>query len=333
MNVPRFIYFLSAALIGLSIGTWAAAAEPKAGVPEVRAAVTKGLGFLAREGEVWMEKKNCNGCHHLPELLWSHRLAMERGFPVDAKKLEEWITWADQWTPEPEGPKQKEATEELALRMLAMPERPAEKLAHAIVSSQKEDGSWKPAGQFAEMQARGNDAKANSTRMFLLALAAPKPAESAGEARAKAAAFLAKTEPAKSVDTLVYRLLYAQRFGIADEVSGTRKELLKLQRGDGGWSWVIGVNASDPLATGEVLHTLAVAPDTASAAATEKAKAWLLAAQLEDGSWFTDFSRISKLDRSAPEKASSFKQVTEIYHYWGSAWATIGLLQTLPAEK
>jgi hypothetical protein len=202
-----------------------------------------------------------------------------------------------------------------------------------ITANQQADGSWKGSGQFTEMQARGSDAKENATRLFLLALATSKAApEATAEARTKAAAILAKKEPAKSVDTLVHRLLYAQQFGPAADVEATRKEILKLQRGDGGWSWMIGVNQSDPLATGEVLYALAAVPDNASAAAVEKARAWLLAAQGEDGSWFTDFSRISKGDRSAPDKASSFKQVTEIYHYWGSAWATIGLLQTMPVE-
>lgn len=279
-----------------------------------------------------MEKKTCNGCHHIPLLLWSNRLAIERGFTVDQKKFEEWTNWAEEWTPEAKA-MEKGGMEELALRILALPDRPVEKMVSVITTNQQADGSWKPAGQFATMQARDADAKENAARLFLLALGAPNaPQNALAGAQTKAAGLLAKKETAKSVDTLVHRLQYAQRFGPAEEVDATRKEILKQQRGDGGWSWIIGVNQSDPLATGEVLHALAAAPEKTSAAAIDKATAWLLKAQREDGSWFTDFSRISKIDRSAPDKANSFQQVTEIYHYWGSAWATIGLLQTLPVE-
>ena len=54
---------------------------------EMRAVITKGLGYLAKGGEAWMTAKKCNGCHHLPEMLWSHREAKKRGFPVDSKKF------------------------------------------------------------------------------------------------------------------------------------------------------------------------------------------------------------------------------------------------------
>ena len=67
---------------------------------ELRAVITKGLGFLAKEGEAWMKSKDCNGCHHMPEMLWSHREAMQRGFGVDRKKFDEWLAWADEHSKE-----------------------------------------------------------------------------------------------------------------------------------------------------------------------------------------------------------------------------------------
>jgi hypothetical protein len=39
------------------------------------------------------------------------------------------------------------------------------------------------------------------------------------------------------------------------------------------------------------------------------------------------------MDRSAPTKAKSLAAATEIYHYWGSAWATLGLLHGLPKAE
>jgi hypothetical protein len=58
--------------------------------------------------------------------------------------------------------------------------------------------------------------------------------------------------------------------------------------------------------------------------------AWLISHQREDGGWDIDITRISKNDRSAPEKAKSLKDATNIYTFWGSGWATLGLLQAIP---
>ena len=295
---------------------------------ELRATITKGLGFLAKDGEAWRESKDCNGCHHLPEMLWSHREAKLRGFDVDQKKFDEWLAWADE-----RAKNKAPGLEMLALLKLAMPDRPVPELTKMIVADQKPDGSWNPAGQFTS-QKRDADAKANSTRIFLLALATlDAAAPEAEDARAKAAAFLAKKDVPASIESLVFRSLYARRTGATADADAMRAQILKLQRGDGGWSYVIGENMSDAHATGQVL--LALQPDAADAKTAEaiaRAQQWLVKTQREDGSWPSDFTRISKGDRSAPEKAKSAKDAAMIYTYFGSGWATIGLLQSVPVK-
>ena len=303
--------------------------EPPPAPVDARPVITKSLGFLAREGDQWMDKKDCNGCHHMPELIWSFREAKRHGFPVDAKKFEEWLSWSEEKAPE-----QKGGLEEAALMILAAPDQPADALVKIITKEQRPDGTWNAGGQFSGMQARGPvDAKDASTRLYLLALATlPSAQTAADEARSKATAALAKKEPAKTVDTLIRRAMYADKFGPAEDAESLRKEILKAQRGDGGWSYNLGENLSDALATGEVLQLLGASTDAAIAPAILRARAYLTATQREDGSWLTDISHVSKVDRSAPSKASSLKAATEIYHFWGTAWATIGLLQTEPVE-
>ena len=295
---------------------------------ELRATITKGLGFLAKEGEAWMAAKDCNGCHHLPEMLWSHREAKLRGFDVDQEKFDEWLAWADE-----RKENFKPGTEMVALLKLALPDRPAPELTKTIVADQQADGSWKPAAQFTG-QKRGDDAQANSTRIFLLALATPDAAAPEAEAaRVKAAAFLAKKDTPASIESLVFRTLYARRTGATADADAARTQILKLQRGDGGWSYVIGENMSDAHGTGQAL--LALQPDAADAKTAEaiaRAQHWLVKTQREDGSWSSDFTRISKRDRSAPDNAKSFKDATMIYTYFGSGWATIGLLQSVPLK-
>jgi squalene-hopene/tetraprenyl-beta-curcumene cyclase len=313
---------------------WAAvvahAAEPvPPDEPQMRAAITRSLEFLAREGDRWMNEKDCNSCHHMPELIWSHREAKQRGFPIDQTKLDEFIQWSK------ERKKKANAGLEMeAFLKLAMPETPTPELTKLIVAGQLPDGTWKPAGQFTAQHRPLTEATENSARIFALALSIDEADRAQADAvRAKAAAVFAKAEQATSVDTLVYRTLYARRFGKPDEVTTLRQEILKAQHADGGWSWVIAEPKSDPLATGEALYILQQSADESSRGAIARGQAWLVGQQREDGSWPIDLTRISKNDRSAPDKAKSLKQATEIYTYWGTGWATIGLLQGVPIAQ
>lgn len=93
---------------------------------------------------------------------------------------------------------------------------------------------------------------------------------------------------------------------------------------------MIDQEQSDALATGEALYLLRQAPNADSAAAIARAQSWLVAHQGEDGGWHPDITRISRLDRSGEAKAKSFKEASELYAFWGSAWALIGLEQGFP---
>lgn len=297
---------------------------------ELRAVISKGLAFLAREGDEWMEAKNCLSCHHMPELLWSHREARQRGFAVDPAKFDEWLEWSLERATD-----KKLKPEEAALMILAMPERPAPELTELLAAGRKPDGTWDPAGQFSSMQKRGApDAQDGSTRLSLIALATAQSAPPESDAgQAKSGATLQKKDPATSMESLLFRAIHALRFGVREDADALREEILKQQRGDGGWSSVIGENMSDPLATGQVLWVLqSSSSDPPAADAIARAQNWLLQTQRDDGGWPIDITHISKVDRSAPDKAKSFKEATGIYTYWGSSWATIGLLQGLPVE-
>jgi hypothetical protein len=329
MNAYPHLARLSALLLGALVTVAHCDDTAKPDEPKLRAALTRSLAFLAKEGDEWMGVKDCNGCHHMPKLLWSHREAKLRGFVIDQKLFDEFTKWADS-----NATKTGPGLEMTAFMKLAMPGKPMPELTKLIVKGQQADGSWKPAGQFGSMQRRGApDAAGNSARVFLLALATDEAdKQAADDARAKAAALLAKNEPATSVETLVFRTLYARRFGKPEEVDALHAEILKLQHADGGWASVIGEAQSDSLATGQALYVLQQSPDAASADAIARAQNWLLTTQREDGGWAIDTTRISKVDRSAPAKAKSLKDATGIYTYWGSAWATIGLLQGVPVQ-
>lgn len=91
------------------------------------------------------------------------------------------------------------------------------------------------------------------------------------------------------------------------------------------WGWQKGA-ASDPSTTGLITYVLAKACAGESAAEIQSARSFLLASQQPDGSWHTSSKNIS--NTSDPER---LKARDEIYHYWGTAWATLGLLESLEA--
>ncbi|MDZ4287610.1 MAG: prenyltransferase/squalene oxidase repeat-containing protein [Prosthecobacter sp.] len=314
------------------LGVTAAGEVTKADQEKLRAAITKGLGFVATKGDLWMEEKNCNGCHHLPEMLWSHREAKRRGFVIDSAKVDEWRAWA-----EPKVKNIAAGLEGVAFMTMAMPEKPlaAAESTKLILAGQQADGSWKPAGQLGTMQKRPTpEAQANSTRIFLLALDRLDPA-ACEKARAKAATWVGNKDAPASVEGFIYRAHYARRFGKPDEATALRAEILKRQHADGGWGWNVTEKQSDSLATGQILHLLGLYEDKdpAATAATDRAHQWLITTQREDGGWPIDSTLVSKIDRSDPKKANSLKSVNEIYAFWGTAWATIGLLQGVPVVE
>ncbi|HYF37877.1 MAG TPA: prenyltransferase/squalene oxidase repeat-containing protein, partial [Prosthecobacter sp.] len=253
---------------------------------------------------------------------------------VNPTKYAEWLAWS-----EPKVKKIDAGLEGVAFMVMAMAEKtPAAKDAmEVILTGQEADGSWKPAGQLGGMQKRSNDeARENATRLHLLALDALDPKGVATvAAREKAAKWVGRDVLPESVEALIFRALYARRFGEAEKATALRTEILQLQHEDGGWAWSIKEVKSDPLATGQVLHLLSLYEDKYSAAdmAVKRAQAWLIGTQREDGAWSIDPMRISKTDRSGEKKSRSLKNVTEIYEFWGTVWATIGLLQGVPVVE
>jgi hypothetical protein len=50
--------------------------------------------------------------------------------------------------------------------------------------------------------------------------------------------------------------------------------------------------------------------------------------QQKNGSWIVPTTAFHP-----PARPERDRKTDEVYTYWGTAWATLGLLQTLPGEK
>jgi squalene-hopene/tetraprenyl-beta-curcumene cyclase len=168
------------------------------------------------------------------------------------------------------------------------------------------------------------------------------------QARDKSLAWLKSVEPGKpgaaggtitegkptgNPDTLnerlALRLLIARKFGKPKDADERLNELLARQAADGGWSANPEQHQpSDAFATGQSLYALCLAGngDEKVKAAIQRACQFLLTKQEKNGSW-----RVPSPAFHPPSSRPGRDERTDaVYTYWGTAWATLGLLQTLP---
>lgn len=330
---------------------------------DVRRSVERGLAFLEKGGVAWMKERGCASCHHVPFLLWSHNEAKLRGFPTNDEKLDAWINWTlvNMLARGQEDGGGLETLTQVLLgrdRSSAWRQKPPrhnqtvdpyETLWEFLLEKQKADGSFPSEGQ------RGFPEDI-STSWALLALAsrdtakAPKDVaeglkkyglgpgmtaklqkldERIPQSQSRALAWLKSSKPDDSTQAVLLRMAVAAKLGDPDRAEAARKELVGRQKTDGGWAYQNGGEQSDAFATGQALFTLSmggVKPDDPVIAA---ARQFLPKTQRPDGSWFVS-SRSIHNEKVGDEYR---KRTDEVYSYWGSAWATLGLLHTLPTRK
>lgn len=201
---------------------------------------------------------------------------------------------------------------------------------------QEPDGRWKAAGQQNSRRWNKDVAEADQTTTMFAVLALDDYADTGGPstqplvraALDKALAYLRQQQPGSGHEWLVARLLMAARFEDADAVARWRTDLLGRQNADGGWGWLPG-EASEPMSTGEALYALARVGVGDSGGGVARGRAYLLAAQAKTDTWWTPPAAVS-----GPQGGEArHKRLGPIYEYWGTAWAVLGLVETLPRAE
>jgi len=220
----------------------------------------------------------------------------------------------------------------LSMMALAVPKQDAvtadelKRIAGHLVRHQEGDGSW----SWASAPAKNRpppvfESDEVATLLAFAALGPQLPADpkksDVREARTKAAAWLAKAKPNDTTQAAALRL-FVQSLSKepAKTLQAEINEFLGRQNKDGGWGQLKDA-PSDAYATGQALYVLALAgrkPDTPE---VKRGVAFLLARQKDDGSW-------PMTPRSHPG-ATPAKNPVPIT-YFGSAWATLGLLRSVP---
>jgi hypothetical protein len=292
---------------------------------EARPAIERSLAFLEKEGADWIIERKCVSCHHVPFMLWTHNEAKTRGFTVDSKKLEERTQWAlDAKYYNPGGTGAYPVAWLLHGKPAGEKDDAWTKAIDHVVKHQKPNGTWDPAGQFNAQKRPAKERLEIITSWAMLGLASANDDERTAKARERALEGLKSAQAGASTESLVLRILIEHRYADAHAVDGLLQDLLAGQNEDGGWNWLRDVKTSDAFATGQALYVLGTVGIDADNAAVRRARSFLLQTQRENGSWLVKSIGISN---GKPEKIA---ERDGIYSYWGTAWATLGLLRTMP---
>jgi hypothetical protein len=370
-DVRRSLTCLIGGLFIAASVAFARGAEPaggKSGEADVRGSIARSLPFLEAKGVAWIAERGCVSCHQTAFLVWTHNDARRRGFAVNADKLDAWNGWAviNVLTAAQNGTRQGAETlsqvllsrdaQSLLVRKPTTSTRtvePYENIVKDLLACQTPDGNWTAAGQsrnppdvptgwalvaLAAREREGNDADAAPD----LAKLVKANSEAAAKATAKALQWLERSaeDPTKDLtEQLVVRLLVQSTLPDRARTDGRLRDLLARQNGDGGWAVDPKLGkGSDAFATGMALYAIAsLMPATTGTsagtsrpavndAAVAKARAYLRNTQQNDGSWkipTSSFHPVTGKPRDA--------RTDDVYSYWGTGWATLGLLHTLPA--
>ncbi len=187
-----------------------------------------------------------------------------------------------------------------------------------LVKGQQPEGFWKAAGQLPGQKRPKDETDQVTTMWIALALGSLTDRTPAAESRHLAVKWLESAQPGKSIEWYVTSLLLAHQDGNQAKTQTTLQKLRELQNDDGSWSWLVD-GKSDAMATGQTLYALGVVGVPADDPSVRRGQQFLIDKQQDNGSWAVLGTKANKKDR-----------VEETATYWGSTWAAIGLLTTLP---
>jgi hypothetical protein len=317
-------------------------ADPPEGVqtPQTeREVIEKGLEFLKRDAALWRKDRQCSTCHHGTMTVWALYEAKSQGYKIPADELADVVKWTKDRLleridlPRDERPGWSMVNTPamvLALMAWALPAQESmtadelTRISAHLVRHQETDGSW--AWSSAPPKNRPPpffESDEVATLLGLLAIDPPPTADpsvksQAADARRKAASWLAAAPPTETTQALAYEvLLKVHDGGIATPPQAEIDLLLGRQNDDGGWGQLSGA-PSDAYATGQVLYVLILAGTSRDRPEIRRAAAFLVATQEDDGSW-----RMSPRSHPDAAPANNLVPIT----YFGSAWATLGLLR------
>ena len=293
---------------------------------DVRDAVARAIPYVEEKGAWWIGEKKCVSCHRAANMVWALGAARRKGFDV-SPRLDEWFAWslekslAKDDKGRVDAVLNREGAAQLLLARDLFPgaDRDAtyQRLQDFIAEEQQPDGGWKPGGQLPSQKRPADETAAVSTAWVALAL----PAEEPGDVLSKATARVRASPPGTSTEAYAVALLLAVRTGDRERANGLIDTIRSQQQPDGGWGWTVG-EESDVLGTGLALYALLRAGVPRDDPAVQSARRFLVTTQREDGSWPVRGT-----------KANKKTSIEETAVYWGTTWAVLALVESLPPHK
>lgn len=329
MNSPLIGLGCLAAVI--AAGSGVRPADGGASLEDRRSAVSRALPYLARQTGTWIEEKKCTSCHQVPHALWAMNAARASGLTVD-DRLTEWNRWAVAFVlreadeSEYDDARAVERADEAYQMLLAGstadvegdggPVTARERLVSLLGEGQRTDGLWQAGGQLPG-QKRPRAETDETTTLWTLHALASHGGEATEKQAARARAKVKLEARSTSIEHVVLRYLLALDDGEKAQAKALQRQILSQQNEDGGWGWLLDGD-SDALATGQVLYAFSYMEEKQHGEAERRAHRFLVETQQPDGSWQVPSTLEDKED-----------QPYVVVNDWGTAWAVIGLTQTM----
>lgn len=296
---------------------------PTGDAPRPADAIAKSLPFLLTDGDAWMrgripiqEGKSCVSCHVVALAVWSHAEAQRHGVDVPGTAVDDLSERAAAFLADPDQGAPVSWGQLLLGRVDRDPAADARwaPIVERILAAQQPEGHWVARGQFPSQRRPESESDAVATLWTILALSSLHEADDAvRRSIERARAWLRDAEPGRGTEWIAWRLRVAHRMG--EPTDPWRQQLVERRNPDGGWGFLEG-ESSDAYTTGQVLYVLRRSGVDDEAMVAE-AVAYLLGTQQADGTWTVPSERIS----AEPSETREY-----VYRYWGTAWATLGLV-------
>ena len=305
-------------------------AEEKLATP--RDAAAKGIAILQRASAGFFREGGCVSCHAQNLTGMAISAARANGIPVDETASAEQVKavklqWAsfEQVLLQRLDPPGEMDTIMYSVLDLSAEGAPADRAIDAMVanlaSEQRSAGHWHLGGLTRPPMEDGDFSRTAICLRALASYSIPGRKAEFDQRIQRAASWLKAAHPRTTEDRTMQ--LLGLKWANTDRrgLDATLKDLMALQRSDGGWSQTPDL-ASDAYATGEVLYTLHELGVPPSDAAYQRGAAYLLKTQLADGSWYVK----SRAPKFQPYFQSGFPHD---HDQWisssATAWATMAL--------
>jgi Prenyltransferase and squalene oxidase repeat len=287
--------YLSAAVLMTGLAGPLTAAEPASGAREVRDAVARALPLIEKGSAGHRAQRTCFACHHQGIPILAVTAARSRGFPINEGELQKHLRFIADFLDghranylKGRGQGGQVDTAGYALWALELggwkPDRTTAAVAEYLLLYQQDRDHWRATANRPPSEA--SPFTANYLAVRALQTFGTEGQKERFDQRLRAVrGWLAKA-PARDTEDRVFRLWALRRVGAdAGEVQAAARELVKTQRPDGGWAQTDALE-SDAYATGSSLVAL---HEAAGLAADDpvyrRGVKYLLATQLDDGSW------------------------------------------------